>query len=452
MSSVLEGGYHYIYKYVHTFCLPKITLTNPAKYTRCGIDLMNFLNMTNNDDADINQKNIKIFVRVFPFEKLCESCAKIDTERKKIYIRCLQEMQSNRIATSKEPSYWCFQVDDIFHDSSQEEVYRVSTEDLVPKGLIARLISQMFAEKRRKKKSNKIQYCVSYVELHGREAKDLLTYEENRVRINDRDPFKDISVVMVENAEEALRKVFEGEVRRSSVKGSTYPVSHLATALITFHVSNISLITSWGTVTTAKMHIVEMAGTGTVGKSSNCWKAATDVGIANLTKTQLEQFFSYLSAGRISASTLIRSSNLLKILGNAFSVSSIIRFISHVRIKEEDLNITLSTLKLTAKIAKFKSVRVRENVKHQPDLLLHRLQDQVNALKKELMINDLFLQQEHLMNISESRMEQINRSVVNFLNGNISDFTLFSVSQAEILLKSIKDLYNRCSYSSLYVV
>ncbi|XP_076547082.1 kinesin-like protein KIF9 isoform X2 [Osmia lignaria lignaria] len=480
MSSVLEGDYHCI----HTFCLTKITLTNPAKYTRCGIDLMNFLNMTNNDDADINQKNIKIFVRVFPFEKLCESCAKIDTERKKIYIRCLQEMQSNRIATSKEPSYWCFQVDDIFHDSSQEEVYRVSTEDLVPKmldgvncilmgygqtgsgksftisglrnnwehrGLIARLISQMFAEKRRKKKSNKIQYCVSYVELHGREAKDLLTYDENRVRINDRDPFKDISVVMVENAEEALRKVFEGEVRRSSVKGSTYPVSHLATALITFHVSNISLITSWGTVTTAKMHIVEMAGTGTVGKSSNCWKAATDVGIANLTKTQLEQFFSYLSAGRISASTLIRSSNLLKILGNAFSVSSIIRFISHVRIKEEDLNITLSTLKLTAKIAKFKSVRVRENVKHQPDLLLHRLQDQVNALKKELMINDLFLQQEHLMNISESRMEQINRSVVNFLNGNISDFTLFSVSQAEILLKSIKDLYNRLIAKELEV-
>lgn len=128
------------------------------------------------------------------------------------------------------------------------------------------------------------------------------------------------------------------------------------------------------------------------------------------------------------------------------------RFISHVRIKEEDLNITLSTLKLTAKIAKLKSVRVRENVKYQPDLLLHRLQDQVNALKKELMINDLFLQQEHLMNISESRMEQINRSVVNFLNGKISDFTLFSVSQAEILLKSIKDLYNRCSYSSLYVV
>lgn len=72
------------------------------------------------------------------------------------------------------------------------------------------------------------------------------------------------------------------------------------------------------------MHVVEMAGTGTVGKS-NCWKAATDVGLANLTKTQLEQFFSYLSAGRISASTLIRSSNLLKILGNAFSVSSIIR-------------------------------------------------------------------------------------------------------------------------------
>nr|XP_012136244.1 PREDICTED: kinesin-like protein KIF6 isoform X2 [Megachile rotundata] len=440
--------------------------------------------MTNNDNPNINEKNIKIFVRVFPVEKSCESCAKIDTERKKIYIRCLQEMQPNRIATVKKPSYWCFQIDDIFHDSSQEEVYRVSTEELVPKildgvscilmgfgqtgsgksftisgvrnnwehrGLVVRLISDMFAEKMHRKKSNKIQYCVSYVELHGKEAKDLLIYDtENRVRINERDPFKDISMVLVENEEEALRKIFEGEVRRSTVKGSRYSVSHLATAVITFHVSNISLITSWGTVTMAKMHIVEVAGIGTVGKN-NCWKAAMDVGIANLTKTQLEQFFSYLSEERISASTLIRSSNLLKILGSAFSVSSIIRFISHIRIKEEDLNITLSTLRFTAKIAKLKPVRVKENVQCQPDLLLYRLQDEVNALKKELMMNDLFLHQESPMNVSKSRMEQINRSVFKFLDGKISDFTLFNVSQAQTLLKIIKDLYNRLTSSELEV-
>ena len=51
----------------------------------------------------------------------------------KIYVRRLQEIQSNRIAVPKKPSYWCFQADGIFCDSSQEEIYRVTTEDLVPK-------------------------------------------------------------------------------------------------------------------------------------------------------------------------------------------------------------------------------------------------------------------------------------------------------------------------------
>lgn len=42
-------------------------------------------------------------------------------------------MQPNRIAIPKKPSYWCFQADEIFYNSSQEEVYRVTTEDLVSK-------------------------------------------------------------------------------------------------------------------------------------------------------------------------------------------------------------------------------------------------------------------------------------------------------------------------------
>lgn len=62
----------------------------------------------NNDNASITEKSIKIFIRIFPFERFCESCAKIDMNRKKIFIRYLQEMQPNRIAIPKKPSYWCF--------------------------------------------------------------------------------------------------------------------------------------------------------------------------------------------------------------------------------------------------------------------------------------------------------------------------------------------------------
>lgn len=69
---------------------------------------------------------------------------------------------------------------------------------------------------------------------------------------------------------------------------------------------------------------METAGTGTVGKNS-CWKTAADIGMANLMKTQLEQFFSHIESP--ATINISRSNNLFKILGNAFSVSSIIRLL-----------------------------------------------------------------------------------------------------------------------------
>ncbi|XP_076759089.1 kinesin-like protein KIF9 [Xylocopa sonorina] len=310
------------------------------------------------------------------------------------------------------------------------------------RGLTPRLLSRMFAEKENRREVSKIEYRVSFVELYGKEAKDLLASgTNNKVRINEREPFKDVSVVCVNNEKEGLKRIFEGESRRSIAKESNYPASHLASIVITFHVSNTSLITSWGVVTTAKMHIVETAGTGTAGRTR--WKTASNLGMANLTKTQLEQFFSSIGSSTSSAVSVIRSSNLLKILGGDFLVSSAVRFISHVRLTKEDLDVTLSTLRFTAKIARLKPVKMKRDIKFTSDTLVQRLQSEVNGLKKELLLNDMFLRQESLTNISRSRVEQINRSIVSFLNGKISDLTLFSASQAQVLLKCIKDLYNR---------
>jgi len=57
----------------------------------------------------------------------------------------------------------------------------------------------------------------------------------------------------VENEEETLRKVLEGEGKRSIVKGTIYPISHLGAAVITIHVSNMSLIKSQAIIATAKV-------------------------------------------------------------------------------------------------------------------------------------------------------------------------------------------------------
>lgn len=55
----------------------------------------------------------------------------------------------------------------------------------------------------------------------------------------------------------------------------------------------------------------------------------------------------------------------------------------------------------------------------------------------------MFLHQEALPNISKSRLEQMSQDIMNFLQGFISELTLFNVTQARVLVKVIKQLYDK---------
>ncbi|KYQ46322.1 Kinesin-like protein KIF9 [Trachymyrmex zeteki] len=404
------------------------------------------------DDESIDEvydSNVKVFVRILPLEKSCDSCAKISTDGKTIYVRCLQDIQRDK--QSRHPIYWAFHIDGIFHEMSQDKVYCTTAKDLVKnnktcmtfhRGIVSRLLSDMFMEKANRRKISDIRYRLSFIELRGKNVIDLLTQKRRIFNVNERSVFKNVIIVDVENEKETLKKVLEGEGRRSIVRSTIYPVSHLGAAVITIHVSNASLIKSQAIVATAKIHIVEMAGTGTVGKSS-CRKTAADLGMANLMKMQLEQYFLHLRKSSMCTYSVIRSSNLLKLLRDAFTVTSIIRFISHVRITREDLRVTLSTMRLTAKIAKLKPIKTIRHIQPRIELIVQRLQEQVNTLKKELELNDMFLHQEALSNISKSRLEQISRDVINFLQGSIPELILFNVTQARVLVNVVKQLYDK---------
>ncbi|XP_046838871.1 uncharacterized protein LOC124433187 [Vespa crabro] len=184
-----------------------------------------------------------------------------------------------------------------------------------------------------------------------------------------------------------------------------------------------------------------MAGTGTVGKR-NCMKSPIDVGTANLGQTQVEQFFLYLRGFEISTKCILRSNNLFKFLGQALSVTSMLRFIAHVCITKEDLDSTLSTLRFASTVSKLRPVKITYNVRPQAETIILELKKEIKILKRELELNEIFFNQETIMNISKLRYEQIHRDVLNFLNGTLSDLTLYSVSQMEILLKIIKNLYH----------
>ncbi|XP_025075627.1 uncharacterized protein LOC112553033 [Pogonomyrmex barbatus] len=100
-------------------------------------------------------------------------------------------------------------------------------------------------------------------------------------------------------------------------------------------------------------------------------------------------------------------------------------------------------MRLTAKISKLKPIKIVRHIQPQMELILQQLRKEVDILKKELELNDMFLHQEALANISESRLEQIRRDIMNFLQGSISELTLFNVTQARVLMKITKQLYDK---------
>ncbi|XP_015585504.1 kinesin-like protein KIF9 isoform X3 [Cephus cinctus] len=440
----------------------------------------------NEEEGNTKIKNIKVFVRILPSVNTRESCVKIQPERNIIYVKCLQDAKFHKDSKVKDQTYWRFPTDGIFYNSFQEDVYQGVTKDFLKnvldgvdgvimtygqtatgksftisglrsnwenRGLLARLLADLFIEKKCRKHISDIEYQLSFIELRGNNVKDLLTPQNGNTSHTPKlDSFKNITSVPLRNEEDTLKIIFEGEAHRTIIKGSSYPNSHLGTAIITFHISSTSLIKSWAVVTASKIHIVDMAGVDTIGKP-NCFKTAFDVGNANLAKTQLEQFFVYLGTSEnISTTAVVRTSNVLKYLGNALGVTSIIRCIAHIRASREDLDITLSMLRFSNKIAKLQPLKVTYNIVPQASLIIQRLQDKVNLLKNELDINDIFFHKEALMNMSKARVEQIKQDGINFLNGTLPDLMLLSISQAQVLLRAFKELYTKTNLEKIEAV
>ncbi|XP_046492963.1 kinesin-like protein KIF9 [Neodiprion pinetum] len=326
-------------------------------------------------------KNVKIFVRILPLTKICESLLKLDDNGKH-------------------------------------------------RGIIARMLSDMLEEKRNRKYSDAIEYRMSYVEIYKNQVKDLLVGKNGRAKFN---------ILPVNSEDETLKKIFEGEARKSIEQGETYDASHQGTSILTFHVSNTSLITSWAVATHSRIHIVDMAGFDSVG-NSGCRKSAEQICNANLDKAKLEQFI--LALRNPNRSNIPRhSSNLLKYLGHAFELSSLLRFIAHIRVTDEDLILTLSTLRFASNVKKLKPKKIRYDVMPESDIEVGKLRENIARLRKELAVNNMLLHQEPLGNVSTARAKQIEQDAIDFLNGGLDDLMLLSLSQSQILLKTFKELF-----------
>ncbi|XP_025075632.1 uncharacterized protein LOC112553035 [Pogonomyrmex barbatus] len=116
---------------------------------------MHQMNLSVSDNKSIDEtyeSNVKVFVRILPLEKICDSYAKINADSKTIYVRCLQDLQREKQSMGSYPMYWVFRTNGIFHETSQEKVYHATAKDFFEKYHFIFKIG-----------NDDIPYCVSYI-------------------------------------------------------------------------------------------------------------------------------------------------------------------------------------------------------------------------------------------------------------------------------------------------
>lgn len=74
-------------------------------------------------------RNAKVFVRVFPSEKINWDFVKIGRDKKSIFCRCLYCY--NKLKDQGVKNYWRFRTDGVFYNCSQREIYASVTSGVL---------------------------------------------------------------------------------------------------------------------------------------------------------------------------------------------------------------------------------------------------------------------------------------------------------------------------------
>lgn len=120
-------------------------------------------------------------------------------------------------------------------------------------------------------------------------------------------------------------ELFLAEGRREYVKDSLYS-SHASNGVLTFHVYSKSFMASGANIQVSQIHVIDLSGVDTIGNLTCFYKSIYEIGSANLTKSQLEQFLMILIEN-VPESVLIkqRLNILVLYLKDCLNGSSLLR-------------------------------------------------------------------------------------------------------------------------------
>jgi len=442
------------------------------------------------DDRD---KNIKVIIRTRPTPSFAMKNINLDTNDNIITVHLPKTEDKGLINSQKES--WTFKYDKILHNISQDELFEYSAKEIICKsiegmngtvfcygqtgsgktftmsgtpnnysyrGIVPRAVTRVFQEMGNKPELD-FQVKVSYLEIYNETFFDLLS-QSTSLQMSKTDIslqedskgqliIKGLSMIGVNNEEEAFNLLFEGEANRTIAFHKLNKDSSRSHCLFTIYLEMKSKIESSEKVKTAKLNFVDLAVSERVKKTGSTGITLKEANYINKSLTFLEQVVislvdkSKYKKGKFSNDHIpYRQSKLTHILKDSIGGNCNTVMITTIIPEEAHLQETLSSLNFARRMM-FVENEVSVNIQLDIHKQLKIYAKEIKELKQELAMHNTLSNRGRVNYEPYTPEEQYIQQEIamKFLTGKNEDISFESVRQA-------KELFNQCRilYQKIY--
>lgn len=278
------------------------------------------------------------------------------------------------------------------------------TSTFVNRGVAPRAIGQVFADIDSKPETDFTVHC-SYLEIYNERIYDLLL-PPGSAPAGDYALVEDSSGAVhvrgltqqeVASEEEALHALFMGEANRTTAQHLLNQHSNRSHCIFTLHLSQRSRLGAGERTLTSKLYLVDLAGSERLKKTMAARgpidSASTAADALSRESMHINKSLSYLKqcvvalTSRSRRHVPYRQTRLTNVLKDALGGNCATVLIACIWGEAGQLEETLSTLKLAARMAHVKGHTVA-NASTDPALLARRYEKQIAELQQELLMHD----------------------------------------------------------------
>ncbi|KXS15145.1 kinesin-domain-containing protein [Gonapodya prolifera JEL478] len=429
------------------------------------------------------QRNIRVVLRTRPTAEFAGDIIKLQPGGKSVNIHIPKDPTGEGGHINNKQENWDFRFDNVYHNVGQETLYDEcaaplvkgmfqglngtimaygqtgagktftmagATENYKHRGLIPRVISQVFKEISEKPQMAATVW-VSYLEIYQEQIVDLLTTVDGAedstsalIVVDDKSggaSVRGLNLMIANNEEDALNYLFEGETNKSISEHQMNKVSSRSHCIFTLHIEARSRQENSEKVLYSKMNLVDLAGSERISKTQTTGTSLREAMYINKSLTFLEQVVIAL-ADRRREHIPYRQSKLTNVLRDSLGGNCNTLVIACIWGERQHIEETVSTLRFASRMMCVTNTPT-VNVQYDPMALIKKYEKEVKDLRQELAMHDTLANRSHAQYepMSESQKFELQKQVKNYLDHDNEDLEIASLRQIKETYAQFRVLY-----------